>query len=58
MLSQVKFGLSLNLFNFEIDNIDELFDDIQSYSLKTIKGENMTDEEVDIFRAEYISSKI
>lgn len=58
MLSQVKFGLSLNLFNFKIDNIDELFDDIQSYSLKTIKGEDIVGEEIDIFRAEYISSKI
>ena len=58
LLSQVKFGLSLDLFNFEIPCIDELFDDIQPYSLKTIKGEDLSNEEIDIFRAEYISSKI
>lgn len=59
LLSQIKLGICLNLIDYvTLDTIDKLLEDIMPNTLLNIKGENLTDNQLNVFRAEYISKNI
>lgn len=58
LLSQLKFGVALGFFtNLSFELLNELLEEIEPNTLSMI-FDNISEENIDIFRAEYLSSKL
>lgn len=59
LLSQLRLGICLNLVDYvKLEVIDTLLEEILPNTLLNVSGEDLTEKQLDVFRASYISKNI